>query len=77
MDNWSKVLDPWIEGEALTQGNKTVEVIRFKEYGDTYVVYGWEDKKYKGARGYTGETLAKEMALEWLNGNKEVLEWYK
>ena len=77
MDNWLPIKDQYLDGIFFSKDNRVVEVVNFKDYGNTYVVYGWEDKRYKGARGYQGLDLAKEMALEWLNGNNEVLEWYK
>jgi RimJ/RimL family protein N-acetyltransferase len=75
MSNWQQIKDQYLDGVSLSKDNRVVEVVNFKDYGNTYVVYGWEDKRYKGAKGYQGQDLAKEMALEWLNGNDEVLEW--
>ena len=37
-----------------------------------FVVYMYEDNKYKGSRGYQGEKLAREMAIEYLETGKEL-----
>jgi hypothetical protein len=69
---WKKITDLYIEGEAAKANDRVVEVVKFKDYGNTFVVYMYEGNKYKGARGYQGENLAKEMAIEYLETGKEL-----
>ena len=69
---WKKLEDQYLEGEVIKHGNLVVEVVAFKEYGQTYVVYMYKDSKYLGSRGYDGEKLAKEMAIEFLETGKEL-----
>jgi len=65
---WKKLDDQYLEGEVIKNNNLVAEVVAFKEYGQTYVVYMYKDSKYLGSRGYHGEKLAKEMAIEYLEG---------
>lgn len=76
---WKKITDLYIEGEAAKANDRVVEVVKFKDYGNTFkdygntfVVYMYEGNKYKGAREYQGENLAKEMAIEYLETGKEL-----
>lgn len=69
---WKKITDAHIEGDFAKKDNRTAEVVKFKEYGNTCVVYMYEDNKYKGSRGYQGEKLAREMAIEYLETGKEL-----
>ena len=69
---WKKLDDQYLEGEVIKNNNLVVEVVAFKEYGQTYVVYMYKDSKYLGSRGYHGEKLAKEMAIEFLETGKEL-----
>lgn len=75
MSNWQKIKDPDLNGVFLSKDTRVVEVIHFKDYGNTYFVYGWEGKSHKASKGFQGQDLAKKIALEWLNGNDEVLKW--
>jgi hypothetical protein len=69
---WKKMQDPYLEGEVANVGNMTAEVVAFKDFGKTHVVYMWKDKRYLGARGYDDKKLATEMAIEYLQG-KDIL----
>ena len=69
---WKKITDLFIEGEAAKANGRVVEVVKFKDYGNTFVVCMYEGNKYKGAREYQGEKLAKEMAIEYLETGKEL-----
>ena len=69
---WKKITDLFIEGEAAIANGRVVEVVKFKDYGNTFAVYMYEGNKYKGAREYQGEKLAKEMAIEYLETGKEL-----
>ena len=40
---WKKLDDQYLEGEVIKNNNLVVEVVAFKEYGQTYVVYMYKD----------------------------------